>query len=169
MARLLTILIGFVLACLAAGATTVAFVVTPAEIAGLDWSTAAGRLSVAGLMALASAIQSAIFSAPMALLAVGIGEWMRQRTWTYYAVSGLVIAVLGFLAQYLSEAQGQPTIVNNYAFTAFAAAGFVAGFVYWMVAGRKAGRSHAGRLDSDGEGKSRGSVPTVSVAVVAKS
>ena len=53
----------------------------------------------------------------------------------------LMVAVVGFLAQYVSELQGQPTIVNNYAMAAFLCGGFVAGMVYWLVVGRTAGRS----------------------------
>lgn len=162
--RALVVLFGFVVACLAGAAAKVAFVITPGEIASLGWDAAMSRLGVAGLLALASGIQAAIFSAPLALLAVGIAEWRRRRTWTYYATAGVLIAVLGFVAQYLSEAQGQPTIVNNYAFTAFLTEGFVAGFVYWMIAGRNAGGDRTSRLVTDGAPASRGSVPVVDMA-----
>ena len=39
---------------------------------------------------------------------------------------------------YRTSLFGAPTIVNNYAFTAFMTGGFVAGIVYWLVAGRSA-------------------------------
>jgi len=130
------ILAGYVLACVAFGVVLAAFVFTPAEIVASE--AAAGRLSMAGTQALLSATQVAIFAAPLAVVAAIVAEWCRISAWLYYAVVGIVIAILGFLAQYASELQGQPTIVNNYALTAFLTGGLVSGLVYWIVAGRRA-------------------------------
>jgi hypothetical protein len=140
LARGFGILIGYVLACVAFSMVIVAFVFTPAEIVALPPDAAASRLAMAGQHALLSATQVMIIASPLALIAALIAEWRGIREWLYFAAVGLSIAVVGFLAQYVSELQGQPTIVNNYAMTAFLCGGFVAGMVYWLIVGRTSGR-----------------------------
>jgi drug/metabolite transporter (DMT)-like permease len=130
--RILRMIFGIALACLAAGLTLVLFVYTPPELVELK----SERLSEAGLLSLAAATHSAVFAAPFALLGAGFGEWRRIGSWMYYVLVAIAIAGIGFLAQYWTEAQGQASIVNNYAVTAFLLTGFVAGFVYWLLAGR---------------------------------
>lgn len=134
--RVLWVLAGYVLACLAFALVLVAFVFTPAELANAG--AGSGRFSMAGFQLLASFIQVLIFAAPLTLCAAAMAEWRGIDEWIYYALVGLLIAGVGFLAQYVSELQGAPTIVNNYAFTAFMTGGFVAGIVYWLIAGRNA-------------------------------
>ena len=143
--RILRVLFGFVLACLAAGLTLVLFIYTPAELASLNASAAVPRLSEAGLLALAAATHAGVFAAPFALLAALIGEWRRFRNLAYYALFGVGIAGLGFFVQYRSEAGGELSILNTYALSAFALTGLVGGGVYWLGAGRRAGgRSRVG-------------------------
>jgi hypothetical protein len=137
------ILIGYILACLAFSIVIVGFVFTPAEMAALPSDAAASRLSMAGQQALLSATQVAFIASPLALIAALIAEWRGIREWLYFAAVALMIAVVGFLAQYVSELQGQPTIVNNYALAAFLCGGFVAGTVYWLIAGRTSGGGRA--------------------------
>jgi len=134
--RVLWVLIGYVVACIAFALVLVAFVFTPVEFVSLPDGAGSDRLSMAGFQLFASAVQIMIFAAPMALVATAIAEWRGIDDWLYYALVALLIAGVGFLAQYVSELQGAPTIINNYAFTAFMTAGFAAGLVYWLVAGR---------------------------------
>jgi hypothetical protein len=149
MRTILRVIIGFVLACLAGALTTLLFVHTPEEV--VTWLTSlppedrGERFSVFGLLWLAAATRSAIFSALFTFIAAVIAEWRAIRAWTYYAIVGIVIALLGFGAQWLAEPTGQNwSIVNShYPFVAFLTTGFVAGFVYWMVAGRHAGGAAA--------------------------
>jgi hypothetical protein len=136
MGRILRVLIGFAAACLAAGLSLVLFVYTPVELASLPPGMATDRTAEAGLLSLAVATHAAKFAAPLAALAAIVGEGRRIRSWTYYVLVGIVIAVLGFLMQHFSETTGQPTILNNYALTAFIATGFIAGLVYWLFSGR---------------------------------
>lgn len=131
----LRVIVGFVLACLAGGAVQVLFAMTPADLA----SRGTDAVAQAGQWSLLAAIHSAVFSAPFVLVIVALGEWRRIRAWLYYAASGVAIAAIGFVAQLSSELPGQPSIVNNYALTAFLTAGFVAGSIYWLLAGRRAG------------------------------
>ena len=101
-------------------------------------------MSEAGLLALVAATHSAVFAAPFALIGAGFGEWQRIGGWLYYALVAIAIAGVGFLAQFWTEAGGEPTIVNSYAVTAFIVTGFVAGIVYWLFAGRFAAGPTAG-------------------------
>jgi hypothetical protein len=139
MITLLRILFGFIIACLVAGVTTVSFVVTPAELANLPPAVQPERLANAGVLALLAATHSAIFSFPFALLVVAVGEIWRVRSLLYYVLAGFIIALGGFLAEFLNEVAGQPSILNNYALAAFAAVGVLSGFAYWLVSGRHAG------------------------------
>jgi hypothetical protein len=129
--RVLRVLIGLGLAFLAAGVTIVLFVYSPLEL--LEGS---GKAAEAGILALAAATHSAVFAAPFALSAAVIGEWRRFGSWLYYALAGMAIAGIGFLAQYATEAAGEASIANAYALGAFLATGLAAGLVYWRVAGR---------------------------------
>jgi hypothetical protein len=144
---LIRTLFGFAMACLAAALVQVLFVVTPAEIAGLKPTDMADRLSSAGVLVLLAATHTAVFAAPFWLLLAAFGEWLAIRSWIYYALAGIAIAMAGFTAQYASET-GSLTIVNDYALRAFLAAGFAAGIVYWLTAGRSAGRRP---VEPDGE------------------
>jgi drug/metabolite transporter (DMT)-like permease len=130
--RIFRMIFGFAMACLAAGLTMVLFIFTPPELVDLQ----AVRWSEVGLLSLAAATQIGMFAALLALIGAGFGEWHRIGSWMYYVLVAIIIAAIGFLAQYWGEAQGQASIVNNYAVTAFLLAGFVAGFVYWLFAGR---------------------------------
>jgi hypothetical protein len=143
MITLLRVLFGYIIACLVAGAVTVAFVVTPADIAGLPAGAQSEQLANAGVLALLAATHSAIFAFPFAMLANGIGEMWHVRSWLYYAVVGLLIGAGGFVAYYANEVVGQPSIFNSYALTAFLTIGTLAGLAYWLVAGRRAGGKRA--------------------------
>jgi len=136
---LFRILFGFSVACLVAGVATVAFVITPLDIATLPGELRPERLSSAGTLSLLAATHTAIFSFPFALIALVIAERRCIRSWIYYAIIGILIAFAGFGAEYLNEVGGQPSIVNTYAARAFLAVGFLGGIAYWLVAGRRAG------------------------------
>jgi hypothetical protein len=136
---LVRILVGFTVACLVAGAATVAFVITPLDIATLPAELRPDRLSSAGTLSLLAATHSAIFSFPFALIAILVAEWRCIRSWVYYAMAGILIAFAGFGAEYLNEVGGQPSIVNAYAIRAYLAVGFLGGLAYWLAAGRRAG------------------------------
>ena len=145
--RVLSILAGYVAACIAFALVLVAFVCTPTELASAE----PGRFSMAGFQLVASSVQVIIFAAPLAIVATAIAEWRGVHDWIFYAMVAILIAGVGFLAQYVSELQGAPTIVNNYAFTAFMTGGFVAGMVYWLIAGRSAAeRLRAAESDAAG-------------------
>jgi uncharacterized membrane protein YraQ (UPF0718 family) len=142
------VLFGFVLACLAGAVLQLAFA-TPNDVLTDDTD----KLSWAGEHILLIATHSAVFSAPFALVAAAIGEWQSIRSWVYYALSGIAIAIAGFIAIYSGETGVSPpvvgaagarggelySIVNNYALAAYLCAGLVGGLAYWLVSGRSAG------------------------------
>lgn len=139
MLTLLRVIFGFVVACLVAGVVTVAFVVTPADVASLAPDAQAERLASAGVLALLAATHSAIFAFPFAIITITVSEIWRIRSWVYHAVAGTLIAFAGLAAEVAQEVPGQPSILNNYAAAAFLAIGVLSGSAYWLVAGRGAG------------------------------
>lgn len=140
MLRFLRIVLGFIAAMLAAGATQVMFAMPPAEFVALDEALRGNRLIEMSALMLRAATHSAIFCAGFAPIAIVIGELLRLRGWAYYTLAGIIMSLGGFIAEYASENAAQPTIVNTYALIAFVVTGAVGGFVYWIVAGHHAGR-----------------------------
>lgn len=132
----LRFLIGFILACLAAGFVQVLFAVTPTEL------VAAGeeRWGEAGTWGLLSATQIAVFAAPFALIAALVSEWQGIRSFAYHAIVAMAIAVAGFGLIHMNESPAEASIVNSYAMAAYLTSGFVGGLVYWLFAGRSARR-----------------------------
>src|SRR4029078_6227577 len=82
---------------------------------------------------------------PFALIAIGIAEFSRVRSWIYYVLAGIAIALGGFWTEYLNEVPGQPSLFNYYALGAFIAVGVLGGLAYWLVAGRRAGGKRGAR------------------------
>lgn len=125
--RIIRVVLGFGVACLAAGLTLVLFVYTPLELAT---ETGSERALEVAVLALHAATHSAVFAAPFAFIAAVYGEWQNLGSWLYYCVVGIAIAAVGLFAQF--QADG----ANSYAVTAFLVAGLVAGLVYWLLSGR---------------------------------
>jgi hypothetical protein len=156
------VLAGFVLSCLTAGLVQVLFITPPQELLNIPAQAILDRAGQTGVLALLAATHAAVFAAAFTLIAAGIGEWMRIRSVAYYLATGATIAALGFSAQYASEVAGQPTIFNPYALTAFLTSGVVAGLMYWLIAGRRAGgvETETGRA-GDGIDQAVAPVPPV--------
>ena len=143
MITLLRVLFGFIVACLVAGLVTVAFVVTPADLAGLPAEAQPERFGNAGVLSLLAATHSAIFAFPFAIIAIGVAEMSAIRTWLSYALFGVAIALGGLAAEYANEVAGQPSILNGYALAAYVTMGLAGGLAYWLLAGRRAGGKRA--------------------------
>jgi hypothetical protein len=144
--RSVRVLLGFIVACLAAAVTLVLFVYTPVEFLALPADMRGDRIAEAGLFTLAVTPHVAAFSALLALVSVVFAERRGVTAWSYYALTGVGIAVAGFLVQHFSESPGQSTILQNYALIAFLVSGTVGGSVYWYFSGRYA--RPRGRLSS---------------------
>lgn len=120
--------LGFVAAALTAGAVQALFV-TGADLLALDGA----RLESLGFLALLAATQSAVFALPFAVLAAFVAAWLPIRSRLFFVASGVLIALAGFSAQYVSEA-GAQTIYNSYALAAYVTSGLAAGLMYVLVA-----------------------------------
>jgi hypothetical protein len=135
---LFRIVLGFALAALVAAIVQIAFALTPSALL----TDRADELAALGILLLRTTTQLARFAVAFAVVVAIIGEWQGVRSLVFYAMSGIAISVVGFIAQYSSESAGQPTIVNNYALAAYLTSGLMGGIVYWLCAGRYAGNPH---------------------------
>lgn len=71
------------------------------------------------------------------MAAVLIGEVLRLRSWLYYvAAGGIALAIIPWLAG--RHSPDVETLPSADYMTIFASAGFTAGLVYWILAGRNA-------------------------------
>jgi hypothetical protein len=66
-----------------------------------------------------------------------VGEALRIRSWMYYVLAGgAALTAIPLLAS--PPTDSLPALPAGQYMTIFAAAGFVGGFVYWLLAGRGA-------------------------------
>lgn len=149
MGRIIRVLFGFIVACMAAGLALVLFVHTPAEFP--EWP--ADKFAETGILALAVGTQAVIFAAPFAFIGTVYSEWRGISSATYSVVLGILIALLGFAVQYSGETGGPDSIVNVYAIVAFVVTGFVGGLVYWLLSGRSATASTPPADEGNKDGK----------------
>jgi hypothetical protein len=95
---------------------------------------------------MASAFQTAILAicaVPLVVTAL-IGELAKVRSWVWYAIAtGGLAAALPFVMRLGLATQTNPSAARQMAETRFALlfflTGVLAGFLYWLVAGRRAG------------------------------
>ncbi len=135
---LFRVLFAFVIACLVAGLVQVLFVSSPTEIASWDSSQLVEKSGGLAWLTLLVATQTAFFASPFALVAIAIAEWQGIRNWIFYALTGIAIAVAGFLVLHMGEGADR-TFLHDYALRAFLTTGLAGGFTYWMAGGRSAG------------------------------
>lgn len=135
-ARLVAISFGFMIAALAAAAALVVLngMLTPGEIARLQARGLDFRL-VFGVFGLASLIGYSAF-APAAILIV-LAEFTRRRDWLAHALGGGLVACFVLLG---AQSLGVALAFDAGHVASDIACGMVAGIVYWLVAGRSAGR-----------------------------
>ena len=95
-----------------------------------------GAASVFGMVLFATTVTPALTVLPAAIAAIA-GEALRIRSWMYYVLAGgAAMAAIPVLA---APRSGElPPLPAGQYMTIFAAAGFVGGFVYWLLAGRNA-------------------------------
>ena len=95
-----------------------------------------GAAPVFGMVLFVGTVTPALTVLPAALAAI-IGEALRIRSWMYYVLAGgAAMAAIPILAA--PPADHLPAIPAGQYMTIFAAAGFVGGFAYWLLAGRNA-------------------------------
>jgi hypothetical protein len=145
MRTLMRILVGLIAACLTAALLKVSHVITPLELSELSGDALTARLMRLGELTLLTATHQALFTVPLALIAIFIAEINRFRGWLTYTIIGMSIALAGLYLQYVGEGAVR-TIINPYALQAFCIEGASAGLVYWLLSGRFAGWRRGGSL-----------------------
>jgi hypothetical protein len=91
---------------------------------------------VFGIVVFAGTVTRALTALP-ALVAVVAGEVLRLRSWMYYVLAGgASLAVVPLLAA--PQGADLTAIAASPYMPIFAAAGFAGGFIYWLLAGRRA-------------------------------
>jgi hypothetical protein len=95
-----------------------------------------GAASIFGMVLFAGTVTPALTVLPAAIAAIA-GEALRVRSWMYYVLAGgAALLAIPVLASPRSDQL--PALPTGQYVTIFAAAGFVGGFVYWLLAGRNA-------------------------------
>lgn len=140
--RILAVAFGFIVATMA-GALTLFFLGArwAAQEATAFTPEAADQTSQLlnewlGVVAFFFTIGPALTLLP-AIAAAVLGEVARIRSLLYYVLAGGAAAAVMPLIATRPEAMGSATYAAPY-FTIIATAGFAAGFVYWLLAGRNA-------------------------------
>ena len=141
MKRTLRVLIGFAAGCLVGAYTALLFAITPAELTAMPWDGAIDRLAWIADAGWKLAFLFALFSLPVGGLAIVLAERRAIRSGTYYAVAGLVIALAGYVIQAGSALLAAPMVAVAYSAVAYATTGAIAGSVYWVISGRRAGNA----------------------------
>jgi hypothetical protein len=140
--RILAVLLGFVLAAIA-GTVTLFYVGSrwAAQEVATQMSDNPDEMSrfmneALGMVAFLFTVAPALTLAP-AVVAVVVGELARIRSLLYYVLAGGAAAAVMPLIASRTEAAENATYNAPY-FTIMATAGFAAGLVYWLLAGRRA-------------------------------
>ena len=137
--RIIVIVFALILAIIAAGITLAIAIVAP-DWAGVD-ADPVERLSFFIVSFFATSFVGAVAILPAALLIV-IAEAARLRSFLYYGIGG---ALVGLASYYGSDISVRLENTTDFAPVAnalqlAAAAGIIGGLVYWLIAGRNAGR-----------------------------
>src|SRR5262249_55906012 len=137
--RIIVIVFGLIVAIMAAGVTLAIGIIAP-DWAGVD-ADPFERLSFFIVSFFATSFVGAVAILPAAVLIV-VSEAARWRSFLYYGVGGALVALASYYGSDISvrlENTTDVTPVTNVLQLA-AAAGIIGGLVYWLIAGRNAGR-----------------------------
>ena len=137
--RIIVIVFALILAIIAAGITLAIAIVAP-DWAGVD-ADPVERLSFFIVSFFATSFVGAVAILPAALLIV-IAEAARLRSFLYYGIGGALVGLASYYGSDISVRLENTTDVAPVAnaLQLAAAAGIIGGLVYWLIAGRNAGR-----------------------------
>jgi len=137
--RLIIVTLGFALALLF-GFAIMAYLggqLLAQELAQQYGNEASGQiLDFIGYIGFLVELYPAITLLP-AILVVVIGEIGRLRSWMYYVLANGAASLM-VPALYVASNESQRDLPSSSFLLIFATAGFGAGLVYWLIAGRKA-------------------------------
>ena len=139
--RIIVVFIAFAIAILAVG------VALTIGIIGPDWFGSAGeadpfeRLQFFVLAFFATSFVG-YFSLLPAFLLIVLAEGARLRSFLYYGVCGALIGLMSYYGSNISMQLENTTDISPVPFSMqlVAASGIIGGLVYWLIAGRNAGR-----------------------------
>jgi hypothetical protein len=135
-ARIFVVLFAFALACLAAsGVLTFAFLF-PGSFALFD--THADQQIIAVAVGV-TAVFFSLYAMLPAMLIIALAEGFRLRSVLFYALAGAALALGLSYGWDLRLLRNPDDDLGAHGAEIRAAAGIVAGFVYWALAGRNAG------------------------------
>jgi hypothetical protein len=137
-ARMFAVALGFFAACIAAGAAFVflARLVVPSDFGRIDELELTVAL-VVGILGVSSLFARAMLLPALAVIAVF--EFLRLRDWLSHALAGGLLALAAAtlpLADTAAANAGNPA----WDIAIRVACGIIGATLYWMVAGRNAGR-----------------------------
>jgi hypothetical protein len=134
-ARIFVVLFSFVLACLAAAAVmTFAFIPGPIDLFGqsVDHQIIAVAIGV-------TAVFFSFYAVLPAMLIIALAEGFRLRSVLFYTLAGAALALGLSYGSDVRLLRNLDDDLGAHGAEIMAAAGIVAGFVYWALAGRNAG------------------------------
>jgi hypothetical protein len=144
--RIFVIFFAFLFASLAAG-VTIAFGLLGSEWQFLDEDPVAARAGFWIASFFGTSFAAAAAFLPLLLLAI-LAEAFRLRSFLFYALAGVAIALLAYygtgLGNPYEESIDHAGPINR-GLELVIAVGAVFGLAYWLVAGRKAGAWHEPR------------------------
>jgi phosphotransferase system glucose/maltose/N-acetylglucosamine-specific IIC component len=137
--RIIVIFLALIVAIVAAGIVLTIGIVAP-DWAGVD-SDPFERVSFFIVSFFATSFVGAVAMLP-ALVVIIISEAARLRNFLYYGVGGALVGLASYYGSDISVRLENTTDVAPVGNTLqlAAAAGIVGGVVYWLIAGRNAGR-----------------------------
>lgn len=137
--RFFVILFAFLVACFAAG-LVVAYGLLAPEFTKLSTAEPEALLGFLFLATAAGIVTPFYVFAPTALI-IFVSEMLSLRSVLFYALAGAVIGALAYVfSDVTARMQGAGTVVPLTRELQFmVAGGIVGGFVYWLIAGRRAG------------------------------
>jgi hypothetical protein len=137
--RTLVIAFAFLISCMAA-AFTVAYGLVAPELS--EFKGSPEFILVLLFFGGAAGVVTPIYVFAPSFVAILIAEMLSLRSVLYYALAGALIGALAyFMTDIAARISGRGTVVPiTQELQWLTAAGIVAGFVYWLVAGRSAGR-----------------------------
>lgn len=132
--RIFVVLFAFALACLAAAAVMTFALLFPGSLDPLDVDQQIVAITV-GL----SAVFFSLYAMLPAMLIIALAEGFRLRSVLFYALAGAALALGLSYGWDLRLLRNPDDDLGGRGIEIMAAAGIVAGFVYWALAGRNAG------------------------------
>jgi hypothetical protein len=135
-ARIFVVLLSFALACLAAAAVITLAMLFPGGVDRFDYPIDQQILAITvGL----SAVFFSFYAMLPAMVMIAVAEGFRLRSVLFYTLAGAALALGLAYGWDLRLLRGGADDLGGRGVEIMAAAGIVAGFVYWALAGRNAG------------------------------